>query len=57
MSFLFKEIDLNKAIKDNMKEERIKYKKQDKNTKDSNKNFQLSKPKKGDLQLTITARL
>ena len=39
MSFLFKEIDLNKAIKDNMKEERIKYKKQDKNTKDSNKNF------------------
>lgn len=49
MSFLFKEIDLNKAIKDNMKEERIKYKKQDKNTKDSNKNFQLSKPKKGDL--------
>ena len=39
MSFLFKEIDLNKAIKDNVKEERIKYKKQDKTTKESNKNF------------------
>ena len=57
MSFLFKEIDLNKAIKDNVKEERIKYKKQDKTTKESNKNFQLNKPKKGELQLTISARI
>ena len=56
MSFLFNELDFTKAIKENMKN--IKYlKKQKEKKKLKIKNSYPYKPKKGEYNLTITARL
>lgn len=58
MSFLFNEIDFNKALKENSKNIRVKKQISSKNKDvDSKPKFFLAKVKKGEMTLTVTARL
>lgn len=58
MSFVFNEIDFQKALKENSRYMRTKKKSSKKQLPESEKNvFSLAKPKKGEVTLTITARM
>ena len=58
MSFIFNELDFNKALRENQRFIREKKKTPKKsNQLNGTSKFILFKPKKGDLVLTITARM
>lgn len=58
MSFLFNEIDFNKALKETSRNLRTKKRNLKKTSGEIGKpRFILAKPKKGEAQLTITARM
>ena len=57
MSFLFNEIDFSKAIRENQKTIRLLKKHKEKKRNHFQNSYHPSKPKKGEINLTITARL
>lgn len=57
MSFVFNEIDFNKAIKENTRYLRNTKKTKKNQTETKKTKFTFNKPKKGEMSLTITARM